>query len=48
MRTLTTRLLTIVAVACLLCSSLPSVKGQTTQARIKIDIDRTIGEVAGF
>jgi len=45
MRTLTTRLLTTVTVASLLFSSPPSVKSQTTQARIKIDIDRNIGEV---
>src|SRR5580765_3624727 len=45
MRTLTTRLLTTITVASLLFSSPPSVKSQTTQARIKIDIDRNIREV---
>ena len=45
MRTLTTRLLTIAVAVCSLSSILPPVKSQTTKARIKIDIDRTIGEV---
>ena len=45
MRPFTTRWFTIIIVACLLFRGLPSVKGQTMQARIKIDIDRTIGEV---
>jgi alpha-L-arabinofuranosidase len=45
MRTPATRLFTMIIVACMLCSGLPSVEGQAPQARIKIDIDRTIGEV---
>ena len=45
MRTFTTRLFIIIIVASLLFSGLSSVHGQTTQARIKIDIDRAIGEV---
>jgi hypothetical protein len=38
-------LFTIIIAACLLFSGPPSVQGQATQARIKIDVDRTIGEV---
>jgi alpha-L-arabinofuranosidase len=45
MRTLTTCLLIIIIVACPLFISLPAAEGQEPQARIKIDIDRTIGEV---
>jgi alpha-L-arabinofuranosidase len=45
MRLLTTRLLIIIIVACPLCIGLPVAEGQEPQARIKIDIDRTIGEV---
>jgi alpha-L-arabinofuranosidase len=45
MRTHTTRLFTIIIVVSLLFSGLPSVYGQTTQARIKLDTDRTIGEI---
>lgn len=45
MRTLATRLFTIVIVASLLFSGLSPVKAQTPQARIKIDVDRVIGEV---
>jgi alpha-L-arabinofuranosidase len=45
MRALTTRLLIVVVVACSLFIGLPAAEGQEPQARIKIDIDRTIGEV---
>src|SRR4029453_15375531 len=45
MRTHTTRSLNIIIAACLLLGGMPPVQGQTPQARIKIDIDRTIGEV---
>jgi hypothetical protein len=45
MRTLTTRLVTITIVASLLFSGLLTVYGQSSQARIKIDTDRTIGEI---
>jgi alpha-N-arabinofuranosidase len=45
MRTLTTRLVTITIVASLLFSDLLTVYGQSSQARIKIDTDRTIGEI---
>ncbi|HZS03556.1 MAG TPA: alpha-L-arabinofuranosidase C-terminal domain-containing protein [Blastocatellia bacterium] len=49
MRTLATRLLTIIIVACPLFVGLPAAEGQSAvapQARIKIDVDRTIGEVS--
>ena len=45
MRILTTRLLAITIVAGLLFMGQPAVEGQAPQARIKIDIDRAIGEV---
>ena len=44
MRHLMTRLLTFFITACLLLSSFPA-QAQTPQARIKIDTDRTIGEI---
>ncbi len=40
-----TRLLTSIITACLLCNSLAVAQGQAPQARIKIDVDRTIGNV---
>src|SRR5207244_12153493 len=40
-----TRLLTTIITACLLCNGLVFAQGQTPQARIKIDTDRTIGEI---
>src|SRR4029453_3267364 len=45
MRTHTTRSLNIIIAACLLLGGMPPVQGQTPQARIKIDTDRTIGEI---
>ena len=45
MRNFTNRLSTLILTVCLLLSSLPGAYAQTPQARIKIDIDRTIGEV---
>ena len=45
MRTFITRFFTITIIACLLCNSLVLAQSQTPQARIKIDIDRTIGEI---
>lgn len=48
MRTVTIRLLTILLVACPVFFGLPTATGQSAQApqaRIKIDIDRTIGEI---
>jgi alpha-L-arabinofuranosidase len=45
MRAFTTRLLIFIVVACPFFTGLPVADGQEPQARIKIDIDRTIGEV---
>ena len=45
MRKSMTRLLAVIIAACLLLGAVPATESQTPQARIKIDIDRTIGEV---
>jgi hypothetical protein len=45
MRTVTIRLLTIILVVCPVFTGLPAAQAQAPQARIKIDIDRSIGEV---
>ncbi len=45
MRTLTTRLLIVIIAVCPFFVGQPVAEGQEPQARIKIDIDRTIGEV---
>lgn len=45
MRTHTARSLKFIIAICLLLGSLSPVLGQTPQARIKIDTDRTIGEI---
>ena len=45
MRTLSTRVITTTIIACLLGNSLVFAQSQPPQARIKIDTDRTIGEI---
>ena len=45
MRTLITRVSATTIIACFLCNSLVFAQSQTPQARIKIDTDRTIGEI---